>query len=94
MYKNKYNMAWTKLFEFISNNQKDEAFALYRLISSHMKDQALATKIKGDIYLFFEDQNTALDYYLKSKEIYNLQENYNQVDAIKICIEDLKLKKL
>lgn len=83
---NNYNVAWKKLFEFISKSEKDKALGIYRLLSFNLKDKALALKIKGDIYLAFNDIKEALIYYQKACELYKSYEKIKEFNDVKDCI--------
>lgn len=83
---NKYNKAWIKLIEFISQKEKNYAYGIYRLLSANLEDQALAYKLEGDINLFFKNKREALNSYLKSKDLYQFQKKYKESAAIDKCI--------
>lgn len=65
----KYNVAWFKLAEFVARGEKERALGLYKLLAHSFDDQALSTKLEGDILLSFNDQ-LAFDRYKKAALLY------------------------
>lgn len=87
---NKYKIAWVKLFEFISQDQKIKALGIYRLLSNALENKALAFKIEGDIHLFFKDYLNALNCYERSKDLYQEYGQFLELQAIENLIKYIK----
>lgn len=79
---NKYNIAWFKLAEFVSRKEKERALGIYKLLVHSFQSEALAYKLKGDIYLSFNDLSNCIDNYLKAADIYQLNNQFVEVAAL------------
>jgi len=62
----KQSIAWFRLHEAFLKNENERAFILYRLISHSIDDNGLKLLALGDLYLYFERQEEALNKYKES----------------------------
>lgn len=77
----KYNIAWFNLAEFVMRGEREKAFAIFRLLSYSLKDEALVFQIEGDLFLSFEDFK-AVNSYFKAASLYEKSQKYIQAVAI------------
>lgn len=66
----KYNIGWYKLAEFVWGKKKEQAIAIFKLLSHSLKDKSLALQLEGDILLSFNDKK-AIDVYSKAAKLYH-----------------------
>jgi len=79
--KEKYQIAWFKLSEFIHRHEKERALGIYKLLMHTIDDPAFAKQLEGDLLLFFEKPE-ALDKYVEAAELYKKQNKLPQATAI------------
>lgn len=72
----KYNVAWFRLAECVSRGEKERALGVYRLLSHSIADPALMQQLEGDLYLSFDDVDSAIARYKKAATLY-LQSHRN-----------------
>jgi len=77
----KYNLAWFKLAECVSRREKERAMGVYRLLSHSLSDDALASQLKGDLLLCFNDEK-AVEKYLEAANLYT--KSQKMIEAIAI----------
>jgi len=79
--KEKYQIAWFKLSEFIKRNEKERALGIYKLLMHSIDDQAFAKQLEGDLLLFF-DEADAINSYINAANIYKKNGKLAQATAI------------
>ncbi len=79
--KEKHQVAWFKLSEFIRRGEKERALGIYKLLMHTVDDSAFAKQLEGDLLLFFNDPNTAQSY-LAAAQLYKKQHKLAQATAI------------
>lgn len=67
--KDKFSIAWFKLAEFVSRNEKEKALAIYKLLKHSLPEEAIAHQLEGDLLLAFDDPE-APECYKKAAKIY------------------------
>lgn len=79
----KQSIAWFRLHEAFLKNENERAFILYRLISHSIDDNGLKLLALGDLYLYFEKQEEALNKYKESFNIFiNNKNTYGSCIAL------------
>lgn len=79
--KEKYQIAWFKLSEFVKKGEKERALGIYRLLIHSIDDPAFAKQLEGDLLLFF-DEPTALESYVDAADRYQKMGKLAQATAI------------
>lgn len=77
-----YNIAWFKLAECVSRREKERALGVYRLLVHSIDDKAFAKQLEGDLYLSFNDKDTAQKKYRDAAQLYQQSQQYLQAAAI------------
>lgn len=57
------NIAWFKLQDSLNRSEHEKAFNTYKLLSHSFKDDAFILQIKGDLHLFFNEKDEAMNCY-------------------------------
>lgn len=89
----KYNIGWYKLAEFVWGKKKEQAIAIFKLLSHSLKDKALALQLEGDILLSFNDKK-AIDIYSKAAQQYKIDNKPIHALAIYENLNKLEPKNL
>lgn len=66
----KYTIAWFKLAECVSRGERERALGVYRLLSHSIGNPAFERQLEGDLYLSFQDTQTALIKYHEAVKLY------------------------
>lgn len=77
----KFQVAWFKLAEFIDRGERERAFTIHKLLMHTVDAQAYAHHLEGDLLFFFNDPN-ALACYEKAAQIYHRDGNLSQAAAM------------
>jgi len=78
----KYNIAWFKLAEYVSRKERERAMGVYRLLHHSLGDEALAAKLKGDLLLCFDENESALEKYVEAAERYKKEKRFIESIAV------------
>jgi tetratricopeptide (TPR) repeat protein len=79
----KHTIAWFKIAEYVSRGEKERALGVYRLLSHSFNDVAVARQLEADIYLAFDEKNTAISLYYQAMELY--QKSQRLLEAVAVC---------
>ena len=79
--KQKYQLAWFKLSEFVRRGEKERALGIYKLLMHTVDDSAFAKQLEGDLLLFFDDA-TAPESYITAAQLYKKNGKYAQATAV------------
>jgi len=79
--KEKYQVAWFKLSEFVKRGEKERALGIYKLLMHSIEDRAFSKQLEGDLLLFF-DEPSAIDSYVDAANCYKKNGKLAQATAI------------
>ncbi|MGA9530761.1 MAG: hypothetical protein WBQ73_02620 [Candidatus Babeliales bacterium] len=89
----RYSIGWFKLAECISRGEKERAIGLYRLLLHSFNDKALALQLQADMYLSFEERDTAIQHYKQAAQLYYQDKRYVEAAGVYEHIMVLQLSK-
>ncbi len=77
----KCQVAWFKLAEFINRGEKERALTIYKLLMHTVDQRAYAQHLEADLLFFFNDP-AAIDSYKAAAQLYCAERNIAQAVAI------------
>jgi hypothetical protein len=64
------NLAWFKLFEFISRGEKERAFGVYKVLMLAFDSKPFCLLVEGDLHATFDENSEAIQKYLEAAKLY------------------------
>lgn len=78
----KYSIAWFKLAQCIAKGERERAMGIYRLLSHSIENIAYAKQLEADLYLYFQDTQSAVHKYKEAAAVYKEHQAYIQAIAL------------
>ena len=76
------NVAWFKLAEYVSRNERERALGIFKLLSLSFNDKALAFQLKGDLFLSFGENEDAIHWYLQAAQEFQKEQRIAEAVGI------------